>query len=737
MRLRRARTPTWRVRGCRRPAARSPRAAGRVIVAGARGRARGLDVRRWRSSRRGKRLRTSFPRPCESRAPSSTPPRAADRRSGPATSLLGSLELLRAGRRFDRASARPRALAAAQLRPRLRAFDAANGTAGADPTERLALAGDALARGARRGTRRADEVVRLAARASGAAAAQLWRLDDEGGLERLASTGRLDDARRRSSRAADRATSRSASRRSSGRHASPRSRSASLRSAPPARVRAGKLAVDERDIDRLATFAVRAAHALRSGERARATSLELERPRRCSRRRPGDRRALPGAHAGDGRRGRLRAARADRVADLPRRRDRLRPRGRGLDGRRRACGRRTPPRARVRAAARPGRARTFSDAAGRRPARTRSCGRGRSADRRWRWPFRSSQVTSSSACSRSTCRAGGDRGGERGDAPVGARRPAGRGRRRTRELHERDRAPSDRAPGDASPPSGKSAKRLRAQYEISRSFAQSLSLDATLDSVTTSVVELLDVDAAVDPRARRARRPARRPGRRTWPTRGCEALRPRARARRRRSTQLPNEPLMVDRRQRAGSAAVLARWSRSSSRARPRSSSRLQPGRAAGHADGRLARSELGGSGTSRSRPPLSSPGRRARDRQRAPLPAAEGLRRHDAALAAPARGCPSVEGLEVGDVYESSARVEVGGDVYDFLTLARRRGSPSCSATSPGTGSTATADMAMAKFVFRSLVREHPDPADVPRAGERGRRRRDRAGKLHDDGLK
>ena len=33
-------------------------------------------------------------------------------------------------------------------------------------------------------------------------------------------------------------------------------------------------------------------------------------------------------------------------------------------------------------------------------------------------------------------------------------------------------------------------------------------------------------------------------------------------------------------------------------------------------------------------------------------------------------RGLPEVDGLDVGAVYESSARVEVGGDVYDFLTL-------------------------------------------------------------------
>ncbi len=48
------------------------------------------------------------------------------------------------------------------------------------------------------------------------------------------------------------------------------------------------------------------------------------------------------------------------------------------------------------------------------------------------------------------------------------------------------------------------ARRLGALYEISRSFAQSLSLDVTLEAVVRTVVELLEVDAAVlrmpDPR---------------------------------------------------------------------------------------------------------------------------------------------------------------------------------------------------------------------------------------------
>ena len=41
------------------------------------------------------------------------------------------------------------------------------------------------------------------------------------------------------------------------------------------------------------------------------------------------------------------------------------------------------------------------------------------------------------------------------------------------------------------------SKRLHAQHEISRSFAQSLSLETTLDVLASSIVELLGVDAAV------------------------------------------------------------------------------------------------------------------------------------------------------------------------------------------------------------------------------------------------
>ena len=75
-------------------------------------------------------------------------------------------------------------------------------------------------------------------------------------------------------------------------------------------------------------------------------------------------------------------------------------------------------------------------------------------------------------------------------------------------------------------------------------------------------------------------------------------------------------------------------------------------------------------------------------------------------------RSHPELQGLEIGEVYQPSARVDVGGDVYDFLELGDGRLAVVLGDVT-GHGIEATADMAMAKFVFRSLAREHPEPAD------------------------
>src|SRR5207302_11390879 len=73
-------------------------------------------------------------------------------------------------------------------------------------------------------------------------------------------------------------------------------------------------------------------------------------------------------------------------------------------------------------------------------------------------------------------------------------------------------------------------------------------------------------------------------------------------------------------------------------------------------------------------------------------------------------RTLPKLQGLELGDAYQSSARVEVGGDVYDFVALEDGRLAAVLGDVT-GHGIEAAADMAMAKFVFRSLAREHPEP--------------------------
>jgi serine phosphatase RsbU (regulator of sigma subunit) len=72
----------------------------------------------------------------------------------------------------------------------------------------------------------------------------------------------------------------------------------------------------------------------------------------------------------------------------------------------------------------------------------------------------------------------------------------------------------------------------------------------------------------------------------------------------------------------------------------------------------------------------------------------------------------PEVAGFDIGAVYDSAARLDVGGDVYDFLELEDGRMAIVLGDVT-GHGVDATADMAMAKFVFRSLAREHPEPAD------------------------
>jgi serine phosphatase RsbU (regulator of sigma subunit) len=75
----------------------------------------------------------------------------------------------------------------------------------------------------------------------------------------------------------------------------------------------------------------------------------------------------------------------------------------------------------------------------------------------------------------------------------------------------------------------------------------------------------------------------------------------------------------------------------------------------------------------------------------------------------------PAIPGLDIGSVYESSARLDVGGDVFDYSILPDGRLAVAVGDVT-GKGIDAAADMAMTKFVFRSLAREHSRPSELLR---------------------
>ena len=213
------------------------------------------------------------------------------------------------------------------------------------------------------------------------------------------------------------------------------------------------------------------------------------------------------------------------------------------------------------------------------------------------------------------------------------------------QLHERtERLATERK--EALAAERESAKQLRALYEISRSFAQSLSLDATLEAVTSAAVDLLDADAAVirmkgergdqlvphaphfsDQRLAAPLRPLlereqsieQLPGRRLFRMGKPLVLDPTA-ARKLGASYELLVPFLEQ-----GATAVVVPIA--------------NPGRAPRHAHGRLARPlaatrrRAGGDGALRRR------AGRPRHRERTAHPGTEGLRRHDAALAPPARG--------------------------------------------------------------------------------------------------
>ena len=263
-----------------------------------------------------------------------------------------------------------------------------------------------------------------------------------------------------------------------------------------------------------------------------------------------------------------------------------------------------------------------------------------------------------------------------------------------------------------------SARELRSLYEISRSFVHELTLDATMDAVVRAVVELLDLDAAVlrmpDERGdelvpvrvhvsesrleeavgsilSRPQRLAKLPGRRLFRS-GRPLVLDAASA----SNLGASYELLAPFLERGATCVVVPVRTPTELLATLTLLS-LDPARPITGRALELADSIVRQAAIAIDRARLYEQQKSFSDTmQRSLMP----------------RSRPHVPGLDVGDVYESSARVEVGGDVYDFLTLPDGRLAVALGDVT-GHGIDATADMAMTKYVFRSLTREHPEPGD------------------------
>jgi serine phosphatase RsbU (regulator of sigma subunit) len=261
------------------------------------------------------------------------------------------------------------------------------------------------------------------------------------------------------------------------------------------------------------------------------------------------------------------------------------------------------------------------------------------------------------------------------------------------------------------------SRRLQALYEISRAFSESLSLDLTLEAVTRTIVETLGVDAAslrmpdergavLEPvamhvREERLAEPLKailslpqplspvRPN--VFRSGRAILLDPRSAA----SLGPAHEPL-VPFLEKGSTAAVIPLATQAEILGTLTLVS-LDPDRPIDGATLEAASSIAGQAALALDNARLYQQQKQFADSmQRSLLP----------------RERPRVVGLDIGAVYASSARMDVGGDVYDFLELADGRLAVVLGDVT-GHGIDAAADMAMAKFVFRSLAREHSEPSD------------------------
>jgi serine phosphatase RsbU (regulator of sigma subunit) len=283
-------------------------------------------------------------------------------------------------------------------------------------------------------------------------------------------------------------------------------------------------------------------------------------------------------------------------------------------------------------------------------------------------------------------------------------------------LHERiERESQDRM--QALKAERRAARRLEAFFEISRSFSESLRLEETVEAVTRTAVELLDLDAAVlrlpdgrgenlvarsvyipDPRLALPLTPiltrpqpfARLTGLGLGRVRRALVLDPDSAARLGGGHELL-VPFL-----RRGSSVVVVPIVASSEVIASLTIVALDPARTVDVETVETLRS-LGAQAA------LAIDNARLYQQQAGFADAMQ----QSMLPSAP----PVFPGIEVGSVYESSSRLDVGGDVFDFASLPDGRLAVVVGDVT-GKGIDAAADMAMTKFIFRALAREHPDPS-------------------------
>jgi serine phosphatase RsbU (regulator of sigma subunit)/uncharacterized protein YigA (DUF484 family) len=618
--------------------------------------------------------------------------------------VVGSLELLRSRDPFDERELEAARAAAGEVELACRAFAPASASRPPDPLE---LAGDALAAGADE-ARAAEQVAALAAEATGADASLIWRYGD-GDQGPAASAGAsvpagaLDSlARARRSReplALD-------------------GRVVTLQLGEPP-IGALQLVFSEPPdaglLEGLATFSVRAAHALRSSERRRELAAELERTRALLSIVGQAIAELSLAHTLETAVDRVHelfgadqlaiylvddAGRLETASDL------------GLTGPHARGGARR--RAGARGRGRPHGLVHFADgAADPRLAGVRDALEELGLEAALGVPLRAGEETigllavylqrgwSPTENEESLLRALADQ--------LAAAVQNARLHERTKQLGAEREAALDAE--------RKVARRLSGLYEISRSFSESLSLEATLEAVTRTIAEQLELDAAalrlpnergdalvpvaVHVREDRLAEPVSRILSLSQPLSGPGP-----------GVFRSGEPLVLD----PARAAALGP-------AHEALIPFLEKGSTAAVIP-LTAHDEVLGTMTLLSldpdRPVTGDTLEAALSLAAPAALAVENARLHQEherftetmRLSLLPRTRPQLAQLQIGDHYEPSTRVEIGGDVYDFLELAEGRLAVVLGDVT-GHGIDAAADMAMAKYVFRSLARDHPEPGD------------------------